>query len=284
MRIASAGHALFAATLIALGIYGLISGHFAPIFDEVPKAFPTREALVYVCAAVTLICGSGLLFRRTAGTASRVLFAYFLLWMLLFKGPQIVRAPLVEGTYQNWGEIAVLLAAAWVLYAWFAGAWDRRQIGFATGERGVRIARAVYGLALIAFGFSHFVYLELTAPLVPAWLPWHVGWAYFTGAAYIAAGLAILIGVHARVAAVLSVLQMGLFTVLVWTPLMAAGVITSGQREEFVYSWALTAAAWVVADSYRSAMERPLLEPRSGTDAEPTGGHSCANPAHLRKT
>ncbi|HUN72500.1 MAG TPA: hypothetical protein VMU52_09335 [Steroidobacteraceae bacterium] len=265
MRIASVGHALFAATLIALGIYGLISGKFAPIFDEVPKAFLTREALVYLCAAVTLLCGSGLLFQRTAGTASRVLFAYFVLWMVLFKVPQIVQAPLVEGTYQNWGEIAVLLAASWVLYAWFAGAWDRRQLSFATGDEGVRLARAVYGLALIAFGLSHYAYLELTAPLVPAWLPWHVGWAYFTGATYLAGGVAILIGVYARLAAALSVLQIGLFTVLVWTPLMAAGVITPGQREEFVYSWALTAAAWVVADSYRGAPWLAATLRRRGT-------------------
>lgn len=253
MRSASVGHALFAATLVAFGIYGLLSGSFAPIFDEVPKAFPTREGLVYLCAIVTLICGSGLFFQRTAGTASRVLLAYLLLWMLIFKAPQIAQAPLVEGTYQNWGEIAVLLAAAWVLYAWFASGWDRRHLGFATGEEGVRIARAVYALALIAFGASHFAYLELTAPLVPAWLPWHVGWAYLTGATYLAAGLAMLVGAYARLAAALSVLQMGLFTVLVWIPLMVAGVITPGQRGEFVYSWALTAAAWVVADSYRGA-------------------------------
>ncbi len=262
MRIASVGHALFAATLIAFGIFGLVRGDFAPIWDVVPQGFPTREGLIYLCASVSLICGAGLFFTRTAGTTSRVLFAYLLLTMVLFRVPLIVQAPLVEGSYQNWGESAVLVAGAWVLYAWFANPWDRRQLGFATGQRGVRLARIVYALALIAFGFSHFVYLNLTAPLVPTWLPGHVGWAYFTGAAYLAAGVAMLIGVYGRLAAALSVLEMGLFTFLVWVPLLAEGIMTAGQRGEFTISWALTAAGWVVADSYRDV---PWLAARAST-------------------
>jgi uncharacterized membrane protein len=276
MRIAGVGHALFAATLVACGIFGLVRGDFAPIWDVVPKDFPTREGLIYLCAAVSLICGAGLFFQRTAGTTSRVLFAYLLLWMVLFRVPLIVQAPMVEGSYQNWGETAVLVSGAWVLYAWFAGPWDRKNLGFATGENGVRLARVVYALAMIAFGLSHFVYLNLTAPLIPAWLPWHVGLSYFTGAAYLAAGAAMLIGVWGRLAAALSALQMGLFTFLVWVPILAAGLMTAGQRSEFAISWALTAAAWVVADSYRDvpwlamgfsvargSLERPLLETQS---------------------
>jgi uncharacterized membrane protein len=257
MRIVSTGHALFAGAMIILGLMGLISGDFGPIWDSVPKAWPARAVLAYLCNLVCLACGIGLFLRRTAAMAARVLFIYLLLWLLVIKGRYIVLAPLVEGPYQSAGETAVFVAAAWVLYAWFAGDWDRRHVEFAVGAKGLRIARVLYGLALIAFGLSHFAYLELTAPLVPNWLPGHTFWAYFTGATYLAAGTAIIIGAFARPAAVLSALQIGLMTVLVWVPILMAGHLSKQHWIETVVSCALTAGAWVVAESYQSAERVP---------------------------
>lgn len=251
MRIKSMGHGVFAATLVIIGTVGLLQGGLSLMWEDLRHGTPHPVALGYLCGLVSLACGAGLLRRRTAAVAARTLLALFLLWFLTLKLRYIVAAPAAEGSYQSSGESAVMVAAAWVLYAWLAGDWERRQLRFATGERGVRIARVIYALALIAFGLSHFAYLQLTAPLVPSWLPWHVGWAYFTGSAYLAAGIAILIAVHGRLAAALSALQMGFFTLLVWVPVIAAGGVSRVDWCEFYLSWALAAAGWVVADSYR---------------------------------
>ena len=250
MRIMGVEHAVFALTMIALGVSGLVQGDFAAIWQPVPEGLPARQGLALFCGVLTLATGAGLLWPRTAAPAARLLLGWLLLWLLLFKGRVIWLAPTVAVSWESCGETAILVAAAWVLYARFAGDWDRRRLGFATGEAGLRIARVVYGLSLIAFGVAHLAYVTETAALVPAWLPSPIAWVYFTGGTYIAAGVAVIIGIPARLAASLSALQIGLFTLLVWVPPLTAGSRDAAVWSEAVLSWTLTAGAWVVAGSY----------------------------------
>lgn len=256
------GHAVFAATMIALGILGLAKGDFASIWLPVPNGVPARMALMYLCALVPLLCGIGLFRQRAAAVASRMLLTYLLAWLLLLRLPHIFFSPTIDVIWAS-AEIAVLVAAAWVLYVWFAGERDRQHVGFATGEKGLRIATALYGVALIPFGVAHFIYLQHTAELVPGWLPCHVAWAYITGGALVAAGIALLFGVCARLAATLSAFEIGMFMLLVWVPVVAKGA-NAFQWHEFIVSWALTASAWVVADSYRG---KPWL-PKNAFDRD----------------
>ena len=240
-RFAQVTRAAFASGMIALGVIGLGFRDFALVWGPVPGWVPWRTALACVCAAVPLAAGVALLVRRTAAGASLVLFVYVALWWCLLKVPPVLRAPLTELTWLDCGMFAILLSGAWTLFADLGG---RPFLG---GESGVRLARVLFGLSLIPTGLSHFVYVNLTVPLVPPWLPYHLGWAYFTGACHLAAGLGVLFGVLPRLAAQLEAAMLAIFTTLVWIPAVVAAPGTRGNWTEIWISWALTAAAGVVA-------------------------------------
>src|SRR6266487_3091360 len=114
MGIASLGHAVFAATMVILGILGLIQGDFTPTWTGVPKGVPAREVLAYLCAFISLVTGIGLLWQRAAVVASRLLLTSFLAWLLLFRVPLILRAPTATVAWWASGDTAVMAAAAWV--------------------------------------------------------------------------------------------------------------------------------------------------------------------------
>lgn len=242
--------AFFATTLLTLGILGLVQGRFTPTWSGVPAGFPGRRVLALVCACVSLASGLGLLGKRTAPWASGGLLTLLLVWLIGVRGSHLLTAPTALDAWWGCGDTAVMAAGAWVLYAQLAedrgGRWSR----FAAGPRGLRVARVLYGLAMIPFGVAHFMNLKATAALVPGWLPWPAGLAAFTGVAFLAAGLAVLTGILARLGATLSAAQMGAFTLVVWAPVVLGGA-NAFQGSEFLDSWALAAGAWVVAASYR---------------------------------
>jgi len=239
---------LFAVGMIGLGVLALIYGDFALVWQPVAPWIPGRTVLAYASGLIMLFGGVGLLIRATAAWSARILFPYLIVWLLL-KVPALVVAPQMEAVWLGFGELAVLLAGGWILFARLAGLREGSLLTFATGENGVRIARMLFAVSLIPIGLSHIVYVKETAELVPVWLPYRVGWAYLTGAGQIACGLGVLFSIFPRVAARAEAGMISLFTLLVWGPAILAAPTTRLPWTAFFISWAIASAAWVVAQN-----------------------------------
>jgi len=225
----------FALGLIGLGTLSLVFRDFALQWQPVPAWVPLRTPLAIASGAFLVLAGLGVLSRRLAARSARVLFAYLLAWWVLLKLPHVIAAPLIEVNWLGAGEIAVVVAAGWVL--------------FAQGERATRVARYLFAVALIPIGLSHFVYASATIGFVPTWIPFRAFWAYLGGAGHIAAGLGVLFGVLPRLAATLEAAMVAGFTLLVWVPLVVAQPRSQLQWTGFMISWVIAGAAWVVAGS-----------------------------------
>jgi uncharacterized membrane protein len=165
------------------------------------------------------------------------------------KVPALVVAPKMEAVWLGAGELIVLMCGGWVLFANLAELRDGSVFEFLTSKRVMRFVKCLFAVSIIPIGLSHIVYVKQTADFVPAWLPYREGWAYLTGAGQIASGLGILFSILPRIAAWAEAGQISLYTLLVWVPAIMAAPKTRLPWTAFFISWAIGAAAWVMAQS-----------------------------------
>ncbi|HWD27553.1 MAG TPA: hypothetical protein VG387_10335 [Rhizomicrobium sp.] len=238
MRTIDIGRILFALSLAVLG--GLLVGvhGFGDVWPTVPKGFVWHDPIVMLTGIVLLTGGAALVAPRTARIGAMVLAGFFAFELAVLKLPHVVAHPMLMAVYEDGGETVACLGGALTILAMLrAGAW-------------LRVGQLSFGLALIPFGLAHFIYLDQTAPLIPAWLPFHATLAYLTGAAYIAAGLSILAKVLAPLAATLTAAMVSLFTLIIWVPAIVTGPKLLGNWSELCVSTAISGAAWAVAASF----------------------------------
>jgi uncharacterized membrane protein YphA (DoxX/SURF4 family) len=240
MGAVSIGRVLFALGFAVVGAFGLVTHDFVLSQQPVPDGIPSREMLASISGAVLLITGIGLVVPRAARLAALVLAGYLLLWVLALELPRALAKPQVEAYWLGLGEDLSLATGCWVIFCAITGR-----------KEGLRVARVLFGLALVPIGLSHFVYFQITIGFIPTWFPFRAFLAALTGTAHIVAGLAIAFGLVPRLAATLEAAMESVFTLFVW---VTAVILAPGDRQDWVnlfISTALSAAAWAVAESYR---------------------------------
>jgi len=237
------GRRVYGLGAVALGLVELRYGGFAEVWLPVPAHMPGYHILVYAAAGLVIVGGAAINWGRTAAVAALALTTLFAVGMLLTELPHTVVKPTNWGGWQAVAESTVMALGGILAYAQTGGLDERRAA--ATG----RAARLLFGLCLLVFGLSHFVYAKFTASMVPAWLPpSQLAWAYATGVAQIAAGLAVLSGVRARLAAILLTVMYAAFGLLVHLPSVLADPSSHANWAENAINLTLTGAAWSLAD------------------------------------
>lgn len=244
-----ASRIFYALAMLGLGVTGFVNGGLALVWQYIPMdKGPALQTIAYVCATLEVLCGLGLLFPRTQQLTLRVLFPYMMAWAILLKLRVVILLPLTMDSWGTFGEIAIMAAGAWCLFASHAGAWEKQRLGFLTGERGVRWARLLVIICLPMEGLAHFTDITGVASFVPYWLPFHVFWACLTGAGFMTTAAGMLFGILPRLATNLLAFQLGCITFFTWGALLDTGRTAN---TAFFISALITGGAWLVADTYR---------------------------------
>lgn len=225
----------YGAGALGLGIIGLVFGSFALQWQPVPACIAQHGALAILSALILALGGVATMLRRTVTLGAVILASWYGLWVVGLHVPVVFAKPSV-GLLLGVAEISALAIAGLQLQ------YVRR---LRTGPVLVWV-RILFGLCPLVFGLSHFVYADITAQAVPGWIPAPLFWAYATGAAHVAAGLAFVSGIRVRLAATLLAAMCGSFVLLLHLPRVIA---TPGSQLEWtmmMVALSITGAAWIM--------------------------------------
>jgi uncharacterized membrane protein YphA (DoxX/SURF4 family) len=238
------GWRVYGLGMMALGMAGLAFGDFDP-GQPLPKNVPARIALAYAADVFMVVAAAAVEWPRTAAWGAAALTVYYTLFVvMLMNGRVLLTHYAVFVTYENIAMQLAIAAGGLIIYATTA------KIRAPLATRLTRLGQLAFGVCALVFGGAHFVYMNLTAPLVPKWLPpTQEFWGYATGVGFVAAGVAILTGLQARLAAILLTAMLASFALLVHEPMLLADHSIHMNWTESAVNLAVIGAAWVVADS-----------------------------------
>jgi uncharacterized membrane protein YphA (DoxX/SURF4 family) len=237
------GRLFFGTAIALLGIQQIIGADFVQGPLIAPAWLPLRTSLAFLFGLALVVAGAGIALapprwaRQAAILLVVVLGLVFLLFHLPTPGP-ILR----DGIARTRAfETLAILGVALVL----------------SGPRAVTAGRVLFAVTLVVFGVQHFMYDVFVAAVIPAWIPARMFWTCFTGVAFIAAGVSLMVGRAARLAAFWLGLMFFLWLILLHVPRAAGSPGGQNEWNSAFVALAMCGAAW-------------LLVPSPKDDARPT--------------
>jgi uncharacterized membrane protein YphA (DoxX/SURF4 family) len=196
-----------------------------PYILTLPPHFngPALVVSAVVFGIIFVVAGIGILFKKRTREIS-LLFGIFLL--LIFCFYYIPYEFLTSSNYmhlEDWENAEKELAfagGALVIAGCFSAKKENRVIA-ALGKL-IPAGPVIFAITIISFGILHFMLVKEAAPLVPAWIPYHLFWIYFCGAALLGSGIAIILKIKVGIIAALLGLMIFIWFVCLHIPRIIA--------------------------------------------------------------
>ncbi len=221
--IAVFGRVLFAFAIVGFGIQHILLKGMVVGVDLVPPWPPSHLVWTILVIAILLLCGLCIALNRFAVIASLLVAALFLNAVVVLDLSRVMAKILDLNERTRFFESLSFAAGALIIAGLVAkgnrtsGLWRAAQILALVGVW-------LFAIALVIFGISHFIVPGFIASLIPAWIPWRLFLAWFTGVAFVLAGISFAIRMLARSAALLLGLMFLSWVVVLHGPRICAAL------------------------------------------------------------
>ncbi len=211
------GRIFYAIGLIGIGAQHFIFRDFIPVMVPLwPSWIPGRPLWAYAAGAVLIAAGLAILFHIKARAVAAMTGAVILLLVVVAHIPgQLAGYPRHLGSWTNAFKALTMCGGAWVV----AGSRTEGAASFKGPlEKLMPIGRYFLPITVVVFGIDHFLYPDFVATLVPKWIPGAVFWTYFAAVALIASGVAMIVNVLSRLAALMLGIMIFLWFLMLHIP------------------------------------------------------------------
>ncbi len=163
----------------------------------------------YLASATLIVAGVAIAVGKKARAVALVLGGILLVVFGFFHVPYMIFVNPYSSHLGVWTDPLKALALAGGAFV-VAGSFPDAKPNTGDGSLLLRLLATLipvggvfFSLTMIAFGIDHFLYTEIAAKLVPAWIPGHTFWTYFAGVALIGAGVGIITRIKLKVVGML---------------------------------------------------------------------------------
>jgi uncharacterized membrane protein YphA (DoxX/SURF4 family) len=219
-----AGRSFYGVCMAALGIQQLFYASFRSVFlPPWPAGLAGLTLCAYLASAILIVAGIAIVVETKARAVALVLGGILLVLFGFCHVPYMIFVNPYSSHLGAWTDPFKELALAGGAFV-VAGSFPEAK---ANGDRSlllrlletlIPVGGIFFSLTMIAFGIDHFLYTEIAAKLVPAWIPGHTFWTYFSGVALIGAGVGIITRIKLKVVGMLLGTMIFLWFVLLHIP------------------------------------------------------------------
>jgi uncharacterized membrane protein len=228
------GRIFYGIAIAAMGFLTIYYRDF-PYMLIPPKHFWISDYIVFASGALLFLAGACIVLNKKTILVSLLLGTVLLLIFCFAFIPYELRTSSRYMHFGQWENAAKELALA-------GGA-------FVLVKKYLRLGTILFGLTIVSFGIDHFLFAKEAAGYIPSWIPNHLFWMYFCGAALFLSGIAIILGIWKRPAALLLGTMILIWVIILHIPkvIAALGADNGGEVTSAFLALAYCGTAFVIA-------------------------------------